>query len=411
MDWLGLFFGFQSDNIRNQREHLVLHLANAQMRLQPPPDNIDSLDHSVLRRFRRKLLKNYTLWCGYLGRRSNVWILDNRRRDDDLRRELLYVALYLLIWGESANLRFVPECLSYIFHHMALELNKILEDYIDENTGRPYIPLITGENAFLNRIVKPIYDTISKEVGNSANGTNPHSKWRNYDDINEYFWSRRCFDKLKWPIDVGGTFFVVQGRKRHVGKTGFVEQRSFWNLYRSFDKLWVMLVLFLQVAIIVAWEQEINRRGYPWSSLRHRDVQVKCLTVFLTWSVMRFLQSLLDIGLQYSLVSRETLMVGVRMILKCVTAAVWAIVFGTFYARIWTLRNRNGGWSGAADRQVVSFLLAVAVFILPEVLAVVLFIIPWVRNFVEETNWKIFYMFTWWFQTRIFVGRDRKSVV
>ncbi|XP_021866644.1 callose synthase 12 [Spinacia oleracea] len=409
MDWLGLFFGFQSDNVRNQREHLVLHLANAQMRLQPPPDNIDCLDYAVLRRFRRKLLKNYTLWCGYLGRRSSVWIVESRRRDGDLRRELLYVALYLLVWGESANLRFVPECLCYIFHHMALELNKILEDYIDENTGRPYIPSITGENAYLNSIVKPIYDTISKEVGNSGNGTNPHSAWRNYDDINEYFWSRRCFEKLKWPIDVGSTFFVVQGRKRHVGKTGFVEQRSFWNLYRSFDRLWVMLVLFLQAAIIVAWEQEINNRGYPWSSLRHRDVQVKCLTVFLTWSVMRFVQSLLDIGMQYRLVSRETLMVGVRMLLKCVTAAVWAIVFGTFYARIWTQRNSNRSWAGAAERQITNFLLAVAVFVLPEVLALVLFIIPWVRNFVEETNWKIFYMFTWWFQTRIFVGRGLRE--
>ncbi|XP_021727691.1 callose synthase 12-like [Chenopodium quinoa] len=409
LDWLGFFFGFQSDNIRNQREHLVLHLANAQMRLQPPPDNIDCLDHAVLRRFRRKILKNYTLWCGYLGRRSSIWIVENRRRDDDLRRELLYVALYLLVWGESANLRFVPECLCYIFHHMALELNKILEDYIDENTGRPYIPQITGENAFLDQIVKPIYNSIRKEVESSGNGTNPHSAWRNYDDINEYFWSRRCFDKLKWPIDESSTFFVVQGRKRHVGKTGFVEQRSFWNLYRSFDRLWVMLVLFLQASIIVAWEQEVNGRGYPWSSLSHREVQVKCLTVFLTWSVMRFVQSLLDIGMQYRLVSRETLTVGVRMLLKCVTSAVWAIVFGTFYAKIWTQRNNNRGWSGAAERQIINFLLAVAVFVLPEVLALVLFIIPWVRNFVEETNWKIFYMITWWFQTRIFVGRGLRE--
>lgn len=40
LDWLGILFGFQRHNVLNQREHLVLHLANAQMRLQPPPDNI-----------------------------------------------------------------------------------------------------------------------------------------------------------------------------------------------------------------------------------------------------------------------------------------------------------------------------------------------------------------------------------
>lgn len=288
---------------------------------------------------------------------------------------------------------------------MALELNKILEDYIDENTGMPFLPSISGENAYLNRIVRPIYDTISKEVDNSKNGTAPHSAWRNYDDINEYFWSRRCFEKLKWPIDVGSTFFVVSGRRRNVGKTGFVEQRSFWNLYRSFDKLWVMLILFLQAAIIVAWEGT----QYPWQALSSRAVQVKLLTVFLTWSGLRFVHSVLDAGTQYSLISRETLWIGVRMVMKSVVAAVWAIVFGVFYSRIWQQRNDDRGWSRAANQRIITFLEVAAAFLLPEVLALVLFIIPWVRNFLEETNWRIFYMLTWWFQSRTFVGRGLRE--
>jgi callose synthase len=37
MDWLDAFFGFQRDNIRNKREHLVLLLANAQMCLSSSP--------------------------------------------------------------------------------------------------------------------------------------------------------------------------------------------------------------------------------------------------------------------------------------------------------------------------------------------------------------------------------------
>ncbi|KAG0456688.1 hypothetical protein HPP92_024476 [Vanilla planifolia] len=122
LDWLGFFFGFQRDNVRNQREHLVLLLANAQMRIQPPPDNIDALDANVARRLRRKLLRNYTAWCSYLGRKSNVWISDKRRSTpsgsaDYSRRDLLYTALYLLVWGEAANLRFVPECLLHFPSH------------------------------------------------------------------------------------------------------------------------------------------------------------------------------------------------------------------------------------------------------------------------------------------------------
>ncbi|KAD3641998.1 hypothetical protein R6Q59_004617 [Mikania micrantha] len=408
LNWLGAFFGFQSHNVSNQREHLVLHLANAQMRLQPPPDNIDTLDPSVLRRFRRKLLRNYTHWCSYIGCKSNIWISDSRRQFSaaDHRRELLYVALYLLIWGESANLRFMPECICYIFHHMAMELNRILEDYIDENTGRPVLPSISGENAFLNRVVKPIYDTVKAEVENSKNGTAPHANWRNYDDLNEYFWSRRCFDKLKWPIDIGSNFFATTSRGKRVGKTGFVEQRSFLNLFRSFDKLWIMLFMFLQAAIIVAWK---DRKTYPWQSLEDRDIQAKLLSVFITWSALRLLQAVLDVVMQYKLVSRETLWLGVRMVLKIITSVVWIIIFIVFYTRIWNQKNDDGDWSSAANKRVVNFLEVALVFILPEILALVLFIIPWVRNFLENTNWRIFYLITWWFQSKTFVGRGLRE--
>lgn len=400
LDWLGMFFGFQNDNVRNQREHLVLHLANSQMRLSPPPKTVGSLDPTVLRDFRSKLLKNYTSWCSYLGRKSQLW-LSNRR--DALRRELLYVSLYLLIWGESANLRFCPECICYIFHHMALELNQILENYIDDNTGRPFEPSY-GANGFLIRVVTPIYNIIKFEVDSSQNGTKPHSAWRNYDDINEFFWSRKCFRRLGWPINRGPKFFETDKTKK-VGKTGFVEQRSFWNVFRSFDRLWVLLILSLQAFVIVAWQGT----EYPWKALKNRGVQVKLLTVFITWGALRFLQSVLDAGTQYSLVSRETRSLGVRMVLKSVVAITWTVVFGVFYGRIWSQKNSDGMWSDAANRRIITFLEAAFVFIIPELLALTLFMIPWVRICLEETNWKVLYCLTWWFHTRTFVGRGLRE--
>lgn len=190
-----------------------------------------------------------------------------------------------------------------------------------------------------------------------------------------------------------------------MGKTGFVEQRSFWNLYRSFDRLWIMLILFLQAAIIVAWEGT----EFPWQALKLREVQVRVLTVFFTWSGLRFLQSLLDAGMQYNLVSRETLGLGVRLVMKSIVAAGWIVVFGVFYGRIWTQKNQDRRWSAAADRRVVTFLEVGLVFILPELLALALFILPWIRNFVEQSNWRIFRMLSWWFQSRIFVGRGLRE--
>ncbi|CAL5200400.1 unnamed protein product [Lathyrus oleraceus] len=396
LDWLALFFGFQNDNVRNQREHLILHLANAQMRLNAPPDNIDSLDSTVLRSFREKLLRNYSNWCSYLAVKPCVWLPNLSATNSDHRRELLYVSLYLLIWGESANLRFIPECICYIFHNMALDLSIIFQN---QQNDCDYTPSYDPQNGFLDSVVKPIYETVRFEAEiNSGNGTEPHAKWRNYDDINEYFWTKRCFSKLQWPIDAGSSFFVG----KRVGKTGFVERRSFWNLFRSFDRLWVMLILFLQAAIIVGWRD----RGYPWHVvLEDRDVQVLLLTVLFTWSALRFFQSLLDIVMQWRLVSRETKMLGVRMVLKIIVASGWIVVFAYFYAKVWSQRNHDKNWSVEANKRLMTFLDVAFVFVIPELLGLALFILPWVRNFMENRNWRVFYMLSWWFQGRTYVGR------
>lgn len=412
MDLLGAYFGFQRDNVRNQREHLVLHLANSQMSMQPPPSAADVLDPGVLRNFRKKLLKNYSSWCSYLRLKSEVRLHLGRQNPEVYRRELLYVCLYLLIWGEAGNLRFMPECLCYIYHNMARELNQILDDdFIDENTGRPFVPAIHGENAFLCHVIIPIYETIKGEVDRSRNGTAPHSAWRNYDDLNEFFWSRRCFKSLKWPIDLSCNFFLhdeddkrVGVRTKTVGKTGFVEQRTFWNLFRSFDRMWVMLILMFQASVIVAWEGT----QYPWQALEKDHVQVEVLTIFITWAGLRVIQSILDAGTQYSLV-RERKWLLVRMVLKTLVAVTWTSVFSVFYGLIWYQKNSDGWWSDAANEKIYMFLKAALVYIIPELLALLLFIIPFVRNFVETTNWRIFNLVTWWFQSRTFVGRGLRE--
>jgi callose synthase len=406
-DWLGATFGFQLHNVRNQREHLVLLLANAQLRAGgtlPLDHPADVLHHSIARGIRKKLLKNYTSWCSYLGKRPHVYVPGAGRRvqgvGPDTRRDLLYTAMYLLIWGEAANLRFMPECLCYIFHYMALDLNHVIDQSIDVETGRPSIPAVHGEDAFLEKVVTPIYNVLKAEVEFSRNGTKPHSAWRNYDDVNEYFWSRRVFKRLQWPLSPARSFFIQPGNAGRIGKTGFVEQRSFWNVYRSFDRVWVMLILFFQAAMIVAWDGRT-----PWDSLRFRDIQVRVLSVFITWAALRIVQAVLDAGTQYSLVRRETALLAVRMVLKVFVAVGWTITFIVLYVRMWDQRWRDRRWSFAANSRVLNYLEAAAVFIIPQVLALVLFIVPWIRNFLEKTNWRILYVLTWWFQTRTFVGR------
>ncbi|XVE51335.1 hypothetical protein DITRI_Ditri02bG0031800 [Diplodiscus trichospermus] len=401
MDWLSVFFHFQRDNVRNQREHVVLHLANSQMRLQPPPTNLNELNPGVLRRFRMKLLQNYTSWCSFLGVKSHVHLPTRRGNSTDPTRELLYVSLYLLIWGEAASLRFAPELLCYIYHHMAMELNKIVDHHIDEFTGWPFKLSISDECGFLKCIVMPFYKMIKTEVKSSRKGTAPHSAWGNYDDINEFFWSNRCFKSLKWSTDNENNFSVTVEKSNKVGKNGFVEQRSFWNVFRSFDRLWILLILFLQASIIVAWAGT----KYPGEALKERDVQVELLTVFITWAGLRFLQSVLDAATQYGLVSKETRWLGIRMVLKIMVALTWIVVFGVLYERIWSQKNADRMWSFEANQRIITFLEAVIVYVIPELLSFLLFLIPWVRNWIEGLDWVVLSWLTWWFQTRIFVGR------
>jgi hypothetical protein len=58
---------------------------------------------------------------------------------------------------------------------------------------------------------------MAAEANNSNDGKAAHFAWRNYDDFNEYFWSRSCF-KLSWPPAEGSSFYAsllrgsVQGR-------------------------------------------------------------------------------------------------------------------------------------------------------------------------------------------------------
>ncbi|KAK8988034.1 hypothetical protein V6N11_065633 [Hibiscus sabdariffa] len=397
LDWLALFFGFQGDNVKNQREHVVLHLANAQMRHSHPADDVRTFGNIVLREFRCQLLENYTTWCCYLGQASNVCVLDSASFGSDVtRRELLYVGLYLLIWGESANLRFMPECICYIFHHMAMELNKILDDYIDEDTGRSWIPSTCGENGFLDLVVKPIYDTINIEVTRSKNGTASYDKWRNYDDFNEYFWSKKCFQNLKWPIDFDSDF--TNGRK-----IGFVEQRTFWNVFRSFDRLWLMLFLFLHVGVILAWEE----KKLPWQALDNKDVKVRVLTLFITWSGMRFLHALLEAAMEFSRVSRETSGLGLRMVLKILVAAAWTSGFVTCYTRICVQKNYDKHWSDEANQRVTFFLWLAFLYGLPELVKLLLFFLPGIR-----LNCKVFDLVSWWFYGDCFIGHGlREGVV
>ncbi|KAI7992525.1 Callose synthase 3 [Camellia lanceoleosa] len=417
LDWLQSMFGFQKDNVANQREHLILLLANVHIRQFPKPDQQPKLDERALNEVMKKLFKNYKKWCKYLDRKSSLWLPTIQQEMQ--QRKLLYMGLYLLIWGEAANLRFMPECLCYIYHHMAFELYGMLAGNVSPVTGENVKPAYGGEEeAFLRKVVTPIYEVLAKEAKRSRKGISKHSQWRNYDDLNEYFWSADCF-RLGWPMRADADFFCLPteqhrfekngdnkpaGRDQWVGKVNFVEIRSYWHIFRSFDRMWSFFVLCLQAMIIVAW----NGSGDP-TSIFSSDVLKKVLSVFITAAILKLGQAVLDFVLSWKARQSMSLYVKLRYILKVVSAAAWVIILPITYAYTW--ENPPGfaqtikSWFGNNSNSPSLFILAIVIYLSPNMLAALLFLFPFIRRFLERSNFRVVMLMMWWSQPRLYVGR------
>ncbi|GLT65759.1 hypothetical protein SLA2020_381720 [Shorea laevis] len=130
---------------------------------------------------------------------------------------------------------------------MANEVYGILYSNVHPISGDTYQSAALDEECFLREVISPIYQVLLKEVKRNKGGKASHSGWRNYDDLNEYFWSNRCF-RLGWPMDTKGDFFrhsdVQPANERAIStpgtkaeaKTNLLDVRTFWHLYRSCDR-------------------------------------------------------------------------------------------------------------------------------------------------------------------------------
>ncbi|KAK9292439.1 hypothetical protein L1049_020411 [Liquidambar formosana] len=432
LDWLRAMFGFQAlinngfwfnsclqrDNVRNQREHLILLLANNHIRLHPKPEPLNkacanlSLDERAVDAVMSSLFKNYKTWCKYLGRKHSLRLPQGPQEVQ--QRKMLYMGLYLLIWGEAANVRFMPECLCYIFHNMAYELHGLLAGNVSIVTGENIKPSYGGDDeAFLRKVITPLYRVIEKEANNSRNGQVPHSAWCNYDDLNEYFWSSDCFS-LGWPMRDDGNFFkstrdVAQARKAYrkksgsTGKSYFVETRTFWHIFRSYDRMWTFYILALQAMTIIAWS------GVSPLNIFQKDILYDLSSIFITAAFLRFLQSILDLFLNFPGYHRWRFTDVLRNLLKIVVSFAWAIVLPLFYVHSFSMGPDKIKDVLSFLRQVKGipplYIVAVAFYLLPNLLAAVLFIFPMLRRWIENSDWHIIRFLLWWSQPRIYVGR------
>ncbi|CAL9235295.1 unnamed protein product, partial [Arabidopsis halleri] len=106
---------WQKDNVSNQVEHLSSLLAN----IHKNHTSKYVFCAEALDTVMNKLLENYIRWYKFLDLKYTRWS-PHIEEEKDQQRKLQYIGLYLLVWGEAANLIFMPECLCYIYHHVWL---------------------------------------------------------------------------------------------------------------------------------------------------------------------------------------------------------------------------------------------------------------------------------------------------
>ncbi|XP_024041130.1 callose synthase 7 isoform X1 [Citrus clementina] len=417
LDWLSSVFGFQKGNVANQREHLILLLANMDVRKRDLADYTElQLRGSTVPKLMDKIFKNYWSWCNYLRCEQNTRTPPG---SDKQQIQLIYIGLYLLIWGEASNIRFMPECICYIFHKMAEYVYGILFGNVRPVTGDTYHGSQTAapdEETFLRTVITPIYQVLRKEAKRNNGGKASHSRWRNYDDLNEYFWSKKCLS-LKWPTGLKEEFSVHSdvvspahetpnrvpaGKSKP--KTNFVEARTFWHLYRSFDRMWIFFIMAFQAMVIVAWTPD----GSP-AALFDEDVFRSVLTIFITQAFLNLLQAALDIVLSFNAWWSLKITQILRYLLKFAVAAAWAVILPICYAS--SVQNPTGVvkfFSNLTENwqnQGSLYNYAVAIYLIPNILAALLFFLPQLRRIMERSNSHVVTPFMWWAQPKLYVGR------
>jgi callose synthase len=277
---LQLKFGFQRASVANQKENFACWVANYQLRV----DTAGGGDiYSALLRVHGKFLKNYIKWCKFL--RTKPHLAPEGAPGHMLEKE---IALFLCVWGEAANIRFMPECVCFLYHSLA-----------DKIVNLESLPDV-AEGYYLQEIVRPVYDVVSRmRTAGSAdpNKIVDHQDITNYDDLNEFFWTPTCLDY--------DALNVADALRVQDPKT-FKEKRSIFNPVLAFFRVWFFLVLVFHMLVIITYvgyyTKDDGAQGWSyyanWFSASHKDLRNHAaFSIFLTVSLLFTFKVMLQVWL------------------------------------------------------------------------------------------------------------------
>ncbi|KAG0213404.1 1,3-beta-D-glucan synthase [Mortierella sp. NVP41] len=157
------------------------------------------------------------------------------------------VALYLLLWGEASQIRFLPECLCFIY--------KCAEDYyLSPECQRMVKPVPEGQ--YLRTVILPLYRFI-RDQGYEVQGgryvkrERDHDSVIGYDDINQAFWSPEGIERIRLRDKVRLVDIHIGRRWGALGhvdwdssfRKTYIEKRTWLHLAVNFTRVWIIHVV------------------------------------------------------------------------------------------------------------------------------------------------------------------------
>ncbi|KAG2233571.1 hypothetical protein INT48_009358 [Thamnidium elegans] len=284
---IGKKFGFQHDSVRNMIEHLMIMLDSRASRITPQlaldtlhADYIGGDNANYRKWYFASQMDMYEqteqekLLAADIGdeheqlrRTEEKWML--RMRNLTNHEKLRDLALYLLLWGEAAPVRFTPETLCFIY--------KVAYDYYChvENQVTEDVP----EGTYLDGVVTPLYNFFRDQTYVLANGKyakreKDHDRVIGYDDVNQFFWHSSCYDRILVgeqgnkpnkentlgrlpPEDRYNALRSVNWKKTFT-KT-YKEKRSWMHASINFSRVWVIhIVTFWYYIMANAYSLYLN---------------------------------------------------------------------------------------------------------------------------------------------------------
>jgi callose synthase len=130
-----------------------------------------------------------------------------------------------------------------------------------------------------------------------------------------------------------------------------------------------------------------------YHALMHLSIQIDDSILF---------SAVIDIILMWKARKTMPFYVKIRYVLKVLSAAAWVIILPVTYAYSW--KNPPGlgqtikKWFGSSPSSPSLFIMAILIYLSPNILSVLLFVFPLIRRVLERSNNKIVLFLMWWSQ-------------